>query len=375
MLTRFNSMPILRSVTSHVSALSTSSSSLTNRITSPILKAATAHAEATFDSRNGRSFEQNWARLHGSVAKELEGLYNDKSDKTSAKDKYEAGEMLRWIQSLDDFAKMYDIQRGAGGGVKTFKDFLTSQHKEFLMKELHSRITDSPEDKNGKPLIAQMARHGALKEFGIEHSPRRHGGSPVLRPGMYHANLDLDQLLAITDYTHPHTGTFNAIIPAGRMAQFGQTKFKQAIAPLHGPLTSGFEQLSRDPQFGVSGDFYKGLNLTANKWAEEGMWNQTWKDRFREGQDKYSFGHPISVVDSVENSYADRPGYDHLAKFSGFRAADVSVFNVGELIIPEGLTVGAKISGFSHTQVRERERERGGEKSVDIVEFKRGALS
>ncbi len=364
---------IIKSFVNHVpAALSAARMSTTAKAVAPSLLSAMQQIEATFDPSRSRSFEMNWNRLHESVAKDLKDLYNDKSDKTSPRDKYEAGELLRFIGALHDFGEKYDIGRGVAGGVKRLDELAIPAHRDFLMQELDSRINDSALDQDGKQLFAQMAGRDALKQFGIDQSMRS-AGSHRAPPGVHRAVLNMDQLLAITDYTHPDTGTFNVIIPAGRMAQHGQAKFKQAIAPLYEPLTSGLERLAHDPQFGVSGQtFYKALNLNLNKWAEGALWNSMWKDRFSSGEDNYSFGHPISVTDGVEKTYADRDGYDHIAQFSGFRAADVSLFNPGELIIPEGQTANATITGFSTTEVVQRER---GTKDAGTIEFKCGTGS
>lgn len=350
-------------------ALSASQTSTATRHVSPALASAMQHIESTFDPRESRSFERNWNRLHGSVANDLQGLYDDNSDKFPTNAKYEAGELLRFINALPNFTQNYDIGRGLATGVGRLDQLATPAHHEFLMQELASRIDNSPLDRDGNPLIVHTFGRDALNEFGI-NPPARRPGSHKAAPGTSGAALDLNQLLAITDYTHPDTGTFNVVISAGRMAQYGQKRFKQAISPLYIPFTSGLDTLARDPRFIVSGQtLYKALNLNANKWATEAVWEQDWKARFQNGQDSYNFGHPISATRSVVKTYADRIGYDHIGKFTGFTGVDVDCFNPGEIIISERQTLSAKITGFSNEEVVLGD---GSIKDVGTIGFKRG---
>lgn len=340
------------------------------RAISPILGHAISQIEKTFDPRLGKSFDLNWNKLHNDVVKELDGLYLDTSDNIDCMDKFEAGETLRFIKSLPRFAEQYNIEYAVNGRVRTYGEFVTKKHRDYLMNELEWRLRNSPRDpKTEQPVIGLMARNGALSEIGFNQSMDKFHGNPASRMHSPAAQLSLDNLLSIMDYTHPDTGTFNVVVPAGRLQQYGHNHFKQAIAPLSQPLTDGIDRLARDPRFGVCATFHKGLNLSKNKWAQAGLWNSTWHGRFTNGERTYSFGHPISVTKEIDKSFASRSGYDYLATFSNFRAADVSVFNRDEVIIPEDQTAGAIMTNFGTTQVFDQER--GKLKDVSTVEFSR----
>jgi hypothetical protein len=335
----------------------------------PELQHALALFQETFDLNRHAYLDTNLQRLYGRVSEDLHGLYDDLSLDISVQDRWEAGELLRLLNALPRFLRQFDIGHAMRGG--RAREILRKPFRDFLMDELDSHIKRSPCDaESGLPLIAFMAENGALSEFGLTASLtvpverfRRRGDGAYLS----HALLSLDDLLFLTYYTHSQTGLFNILTPAGRLHRHGHGNFRRAIFPLYHSVAESVEQLSRDPRFGVKGTFYKGLNLSANRWAETALWKNHWHDRFCAGCATYGFGSSMSAGRTLEASFASRPEYDYLAVFSGFRAADVSLLNFGECILFESQTENVLITGFRDTDVLSHRS--GKYETISTVEF------
>lgn len=316
----------------------------------PELRQAIVHVQNTFDRNHLSHFDCNLGKLYGEVSNELRGIYEDTGEDIHVVEKWEAGELLGFINALPGFLQQIDVEHAMRGG--KCREILSEPFRHCLMDALFAHIKRSPrEAESDFPLVAFMAQEGALSEFGL--------GSPHanLRSGYgdgdfgHHAGLSLDDLLMLTYYTHSYTGLFNIVTPAGRLHKHGHGNFKQAILPLYRSIAESVETLSRDPRFGLKGTFYKALNLKLNRWAEAALWNQLWQERFGAGNGNYSFGSPVSTGRTLGTSFVHRPGYEYLAVFSGFRAADVSLLNYGECIIPELETEHAVLNGFGVTEI------------------------
>jgi hypothetical protein len=316
----------------------------------PELRQAIAHVQNTFDRSRLSYFDWNLGKLFGEVSNELRGIYEDTSENIHVVEKWEAGELLGFINSLPRFFQQIDVERAMRGG--KCSEILSEPFRDSLMDALFAHIKRSPREAETEfPLVAFMAQDGALSEFGLG-SPRAKFRSRYGVGGLrHHSGLSLDDLLMLTYYTHSYTGLFNIMTPAGRLHKHGHGNFKQAILPLYCSLAESIETLSRDPRFGLKGTFYKALNLNLNRWAKAALWDQLWQERFCAGNGNYSFGSPVSTGRTLGTSFVHRPGYEYLAVFSGFRAADVSLLNYGECILPEMETEHAILNGFGVTEV------------------------
>jgi hypothetical protein len=337
-------------------------------IRAPELRHATTLLQSTFDRNERAYFELNLNRLCGETTEELRGLYNDTSENISVIDKWNAGELLGLLDPLPGFLHQFNVEHAFEGG--RCGDFLTKRIFGFLMDELRTHIKNSRQDPDsGLPLIAFMADDEALSLFGCpplpEHTRRGH-----LSGILSHARLNLDELLALAFYTHSHLGLFNIVTRAGRLHRCGYGNFRRAIFPLYRAIAEAVERLSVDPRFGARGMFYKGLNLCANRWARKALWDTLWHDRFCAGHTHYSFGSPMSAGRTLRTSFASRPDYEYLALFSGFRAADVSLFNYGECILPESQTQNAVMTRFLVTETYSHRMGRLAD--ISTVEFVRG---
>jgi hypothetical protein len=166
------------------------------RIISPTLRHAISRIEKTFDPSLSKSFDLNWSKLHNDVVKELEGLYLDTSNTIDSMDKFEAGETLRFIKSLPRFAEQYNIEHALSGGARTYGEFITTKHRDYLMNELESRLRNSPLDpKTQQPLIGLMARNGAFSEIGFNQSMEKFHGNPASQIHSPSAQLSLNNFL------------------------------------------------------------------------------------------------------------------------------------------------------------------------------------
>lgn len=310
----------------------------------------------------------------------MDQLYDGAMDAShSSQERYFCFELARTISSLFSISSGYDITKGDLKSA-SLQSVINSERKSVLQQELGSACAYSKySDDKGTVIGAGLSAPAVVFEeiLGKGKLPKELQELESARRPTDCA-LNSEELLAITDYVHPHTGTFEAAVQAGRLNYLGFPDLRDNLNFFIGPLESGVEKLANDPRF--SSDkcvLYKGISNQA--YGQKEHIAQALQRSMTHGT-PYMLPHVVSSTSLKSGAYNNRVGYDLRFEFDHVKSADVACFNMDciksqEVLIPFQ-SAGFKVTSMGVDTVMEycthngAPADRGIEKEIQVVRFR-----